>query len=459
MNELGNVKIILNIHIKVLRILFIYFLLKFVFSFLMDLCHQAQRNQQKPKCYSYLYMYNKSIQNIGHSLILCKETVVIISHRSVILDDAPDPGYSIIRRARPASAYSNGSGAQTPQSDDSGNALYAVIDKTRKNRATIHISQNVESDLERQFASAASRENINNQNIYAQVNKPSSRENSPSVLYDNPGTAYAGSGARPKIRSRSTDESPYSNNAELSQKVSEAGYQSIPGDDSNPYARIKEDPYSRVKDDPYSRVKDDPYSRVKDDPYTKVKDVPYSGGKEDPYAKVKDDPYSKIKDHEPPYAKVKDSDSAGYSRIMDVNNVAGKGSSEDIGYSKIKDVPSRQVDDLEGDPNYDHIPSDNITTVHISPGYATEISANEISDGNNNPNAAQVSMSSRSPNRTDHMTRLPPNNIWSRREHLYEEIGSSGSQRREEGRQFVRLHRPQHPQYGGGGGGGVSTDL
>ena len=344
----------------------------------------------------------------------------------------------MIRRTRPQSAFptsntspakpsSRNSNRQRVLQDDTG-AIYAVIDKTRKNRATIHISENVESDLEKQLGTS----NYNsNQQVYAQVNKHSRQGSAASSMYDNP-IDYQGTGARPKVRTTSAEENPYSNNTELKHKKAQANppYQSIPSTD-DPYSRIKEDPYAKVQDiDPYAQIKDaDPYSTVKDP----------------------NNPYSKIKDTEPPYSKVKDSDSAGYSRIKDVNGMTKSNSEEVAGYSSIKDIePGSAGDpnyavipgdpgaphkrDSDPDPNYDQIPTDNVAAVRVAHGYATEISAEDVADGNNNPNG-MVHIGSHQVNR----------DFWSRREHLYEEITVG----KEQAGQQVTVHRPSqhHQQY------------
>ena len=342
----------------------------------------------------------------------------------------------MIRRTRPQSAFptSNTSAAKAPSSntnkqrvlqDDTG-AIYAVIDKTRKNRATIHISESVESDLEKQLGTS----NYNsNQQVYAQVNKHSRQGSAASSMYDNP-IDYQGTGARPKVRTHSAEENPYNNNTELKHKTAQTNppYQSIPSTD-DPYSRIKEDPYAKVQDtDPYAQIKDaDPYSMVKDP----------------------NNPYSKIKDTEPPYSKVKDSDSAGYSRIKDVNGMVKSNSEEVAGYSSIKDItPGSAGDpnyavipgdpgltrkpDSDPDPNYDQIPTDNVAPLRVVHGYATEISAEDVADGNNNPNG-MVHIGNHHVNR----------DFWSRREHLYEEITVG----KEQAGQQVSVQRPsQHGQ-------------
>ena len=371
-------------------------------------------------------------------------------------NDAPDPGYSMIRRTRPQTAYPNpnpnpavptNNNNQQVLQDDTG-AIYAVIDKTRKNRATVHVSQNVESDLERQLGNYNS-----NQQVYAQVNKHSRDGSASSSVYDNP-VDYQATGARPKTRTWSKEENAYSNNTELKHKTAQknppSSHQSIPNAD---------DPYSRIKE------KEDPYAKVQDpDPYAQIKDT-------DPYSTVKDpnNPYSKIKDNDPPYSKVKDSDSAGYSRIKDVNNLVKSNSEEVAGYSSIKDITPGSSDpnyavipgdrivpqshEIRPDPNYDQIPpqTDNVSTLRVAHGYATEISAEDVADGNNNPNG-MVHIGNHQVNQ----------DFWSRREHLYEEITvdkEGEQQERSRGQQVTVLHSPQRRQQQQYSVYRLSTDL
>ena len=298
-------------------------------------------------------------------------------------------------------------GSRNPEAQEAADetgAIYAVIDKTRKNpRATIH----VERDLERQLVGSSSgilgrghndamNYNVSNrQLVYAQVSKHSRQGSGASSSYP---VDYSSSGARPKIRSRSIEgDDPNSNSGDLKHKKSSqtaVPYYAMPSGGSDP---SREDPYSHIKD------KEDPYAKVKDvdvDPYAQIKDAT------DPYSQIKDpnNPYARIKDatEDSPYSKVKDSDSAGYSRIKDVPPVAALG--DGAGYSSIGDValtpmggndPNYAVipgDRIPGsasdsDPNYDHIPTDNVTTLRVAPGYATEI-PNTAADGNNNPNSA-----------------------------------------------------------------------
>ena len=100
----------------------------------------------------------------------------------------PDPGYSMIQRSRPQSAYSASTGATANGlvHDVQSGALYAVVDKSRKQRASVHVSQNVEAPM---------HNGVDVSQLYAQVNKPKRNGYENAVIP----SEYIGTGARPKV--------------------------------------------------------------------------------------------------------------------------------------------------------------------------------------------------------------------------------------------------------------------
>ncbi len=157
----------------------------------------------------------------------------------------------MIRRPRPQSAYTLTSpGATGPVGNDQQGALYAVVDKSRKQRASVHVSSGV---------GGSAQANIDVNQLYAQVNKPSLQK------FENPliPPAYIGTGARPKVlQHNGAAVGTYaSNGVEAStSKTSDPGYQTIGsvGKDDPNYDNIPENKLSDIGSDydpNYERVR------------------------------------------------------------------------------------------------------------------------------------------------------------------------------------------------------------
>ena len=141
-------------------------------------------------------------------------------------EEVPDPGYSIIRRTRPQSAFSGN------LHQEESHPLYAVVDKNRQNRNTVCVSTDVNENV-------AAGGNV--QQLYAQVNKPK-RPQSVTDYYSGIPPAFIGTGARPKVRNNGENNNPgpsHVTNANVSSGESneapliDPAYQTIPSDSAD----------------------------------------------------------------------------------------------------------------------------------------------------------------------------------------------------------------------------------